>query len=182
MADETAEPPAADESPPDPVTDPAPDAAAPGSSRRSAVLQWGGVAAGVVGIALIVIGVLAFSSASSDDDATDAANRDRRELRAEELSAAAGGSDVIEAGEALGAEIDDLSEASRDLGLTQNGFVDAMNAATDLFSSGNESAARAGYEAQASAVAEMEQELAEVQAELAAARERLTEIEAGGTP
>jgi small-conductance mechanosensitive channel len=154
--------------------------APPTRSRLGTALRWGGIAAGVVGIVLAVLGVLAFSGASSDDDDAQAVDRRTRELAAAEREADGNSKAVLADGRELGDQIEKLQDSSVALAEAQNEFVGAMNAATDLYNNGRLSDARAAYEAQAAAVADLEQRLADVQAQLAAAHERLADMAAGG--
>lgn len=154
--------------------------APPRRSRLGTALRWGGVAAGVAGIVLAVLGVLAFSSASSDDDAAEAVKRRTKVLAAQEREADGNSREVFDQGGELGDEINALNDASLQLLDAQNQFVDAMNAAIDLYNNGRTGDARAAFDAQGGAVADLEQRLAKVQRQLAAAHERLAAISAGG--
>ncbi len=157
-----------------------PTAPPPRRSRLGTALRWGGVVAGVAGIVLAVLGVLAFSSASSDDDAADAVRRRTKALAAAEREADGNSREVFDQGGELGDEINALNDASLELLDAQNQFVDAMNAAIDLYNNGRTGDARAAFDAQGGAVADLEQRLAKVQRQLAAAHERLAAISAGG--
>lgn len=165
---------------PQEASTPPTDSASSGGSRRNDVLLWGGVIAGIAGLVLVVLGVLAFSSASSDDDTRSSVDRERRALFAEQNDAVGNSSKIRRAGRALSDDVTAVLSASSDLAAAEEEFTTAMNAATDLYNNGNISGARAAYEAQGAAVVKLMQQLADVQQKLAAAHQRLATVDAGG--
>ena len=145
------------------------------AGRRTGVVL-GGVA-GVAGIALVVVGALGYSSASDDDAATDRVRRERRELEAEEQQAGAQRAALLDEARKLDDEVTTLSRSSVQLGEAEDAVSAALNAAVDLANAGSIGAARAAFEEQAGAIADLNTKLASARDALARARLQLAALE-----
>lgn len=149
---------------------------APGAWRKR-IMLWGGVLGGVVGIALAVVGFLGFSAASDDDDDAARARRQRQELTGEETTSSKTRQELSASARSLIKEIETFDGASTELSEAEAAVSDALNRAVDAANAGDLNGARAQYEGQAGAVADLEAKLTKAREALDRAKQKVTELQ-----
>lgn len=131
--------------PPPPPAPPAPlPPAVPPSTRRNPlnlVLLIGGIALSVVAIVLVVVGLLAFSSASSARDDAHRYTKERRSLEARERATQGDIDTVVSEGQKVGDPIDKLIDAENQAVAKSNELDDLLKQAVDKFNAGDETGA-----------------------------------------
>jgi len=153
----------------------------PGGTGKTqpTALFWGGVAAAVLGVILLVVGIVAgFSSASSDHSSADQARAATRSSLAQEQSAAAIRDAIAHASTSLSNAVSSLTDADNALTSSEDSIVGAFNNATGLSNAGNISGAIAGYQSQTGAIADAGNKLKANQSQLAAAQQSLGALQA----
>jgi signal transduction histidine kinase len=105
------------------------------------VLLIGGLVLSIVAIVLAMLGVLAFSSASSARDDADRFTRERRSFEEKERSTQGDIDTVVTEGRKLGDEVDKLIDAENQTVAKSNELNGILNQAVDKFNAGDETGA-----------------------------------------
>ncbi len=105
------------------------------------MLLIGGVVLSVVAIVLIVVGLLAFSSASSARDDAHRFVKERRSLEAKERATQGDIGTVVSEGKAVGDEVDKLIDAENQAVDKSNQLNDVLDQAVNQFNVGDETGA-----------------------------------------
>jgi hypothetical protein len=101
----------------------------------------GGVVLSVVAIVLIVVGLLAFSSASSARDDAHRFVKERRSLEASERATQGDIDTVVSEGRAVGDQVDKLIDAENQAVDKSNQLSDVLDQAVSKFNAGDETSA-----------------------------------------
>jgi len=145
------------------------------------VLVAAGVVAGI-GIALLVVGMLAFGTAADARDRADALDRGRRAVVARTRVAEAEADAPIGRTEKVTSSVADILEAGDSVAEKSAATSSILERAVILANEGNLGAARGLYSGEAAAsVRELNDELAKARAALAAAQLAVAEL-TGPTP
>ncbi len=135
-----------------------------------------GIAAGLIGVALLVLGTLGFARASDRHDAASRADTQRRSSQAVERRAVDARSAITQALTALRDNVLNVTKASDDLRKAQNALTDAFNHAIDLANGGDTGGAQAAFAAQSAAIAALDAKLAAAQQALLQSEQRLDQL------
>jgi hypothetical protein len=152
-----------------------------GSPRRgwpSRIGLWGGAIAGVVGIVLIVVGTLAFVSASEDNASVDRARSQRQTLHVEEQRAIRASSGVLRSVTALTAAAAVLESTGPVITAADNAVFTPLTQAAALASAGDANGARSSFAAQADAIAALKTQWATARQALPDAKKSLADVQA----
>jgi hypothetical protein len=144
---------------------------------RGRILKWAPFVALLAGVALIVVGVLGFTSAASDNDKAKEIAARRLDVRERERSAHAAQREIEKAVDELDDEVTALEVAAIELTDAENRVGEALGAAVEVANAGNISAARERYEAQALAILDLQAKLDSERAALERARAALAKLE-----
>lgn len=119
----------------------------PSSPRRRHPLDRpllvGGVVLGVAAVVLIVLGLLASSSASSARDEADRLGKERRAAEAREIAAEGDVTTVVDEGNKVGDQIDKETAAANQVTHKNDELETLFDRAVDQFNAGSESSANA---------------------------------------
>jgi hypothetical protein len=150
-----------------PPTNPPPEAPPPpsvssGSSARHPLdlpFLVGSVVLSAVGIVLLVIGVLAFSSASSARDDADRFARERRAAEAREVAAEGDIDTVVDEGNRVADQVDKEIDTANQVTQKSGELTTLLDDATSQFNAGDESGANATVNNQGRQILSDEQRL-----------------------
>jgi hypothetical protein len=158
----------------------APPSPAGVDQRRTAsrIRRWIGPVAGIVGIALLIVGGLGFLSASSDHSSRDRADSQRHALLTAQLRADAARTRIQNASDALAKQLDTEVSAGNDLTGAGNAIVDTFDAAVDRANNGDTGGAQAAFQGQAGTVAALAPKVTAERQALGQVQARLRELQA----
>jgi hypothetical protein len=148
------------------------------SGWRDRIGLGGGTVAALLGVVLVVIGLIGFASAGSDNGSADRTQAGRHTLNVEQRQLDNARASVLRTANQLAADVQSVDRAAGDVESTINAVVVAFNHAVDLANAGDLDGARAAFGTQADPIAGLDAKSMLAQTTLADAQERFAELQA----
>ncbi len=149
----------------------------PRAGFRRRIARWGPAFAAPLGIVLLLLGILAFASASNDNGSADSARARTRELSVQKEQADSRRSDIVQSAGGLATEVGSLVDLSNTLTAAHNTLTAAFNSAVGLANSGDTNGAQAAFAAQAAALGDLDSKLTTVQQAVVRAQQRVADLQ-----